>query len=780
MERRCRFPVPFTGDNPERYTIHSLNNLKTMGKSTVTTIAVVIAVLLTPMLSADVMAENAPLVNVIEFKGLRKIDKDVLREKITQKVGEPLFSGKVSDDVKGIFGMGYFEDVRVEMEMFEGGIKLIYIVKEKPTVVRVEFQGNDKLEDSKLREQITISPGSMSDTVLIQENADKLRAFYESQGYALARVVPVVRKISSERVFLTYQILEGPRVKVKSVKVLGNKAVSSRSIEKVMKTSRWGLFSFMTAGGYYEKAEMDADIERIKDLYYDRGFIKMAVSEPSLKLTEDGKWMDITIRVSEGEQFRISSVGFSGNTVFTGTELEKKIKSAPGAVLGKRLLGADVASLTDMYSEKGYAMVSIYPRIIPDETGKEAKVLFRINEGDVFRVGRIDISGNQKTRDKVIRREMKLNEGDVFNSTFLRKSYRRINNLNLFEQVALKPEPDPATKNIGINIDVKERATGFLSAGGGYSSLDRWIGTVDFTEGNLGGRGQHIRLKGEFSARTVLYELSFRDPWFMNRPVSFTTSVFNTTRTFTDYKKTATGFTIGFGKRFPDYWSANMSYRFEKAAIFEIKDTASNIIKEQEGTTTTSSVSPSVARDTRDNFLDPHRGSRNVLSLTYAGLGGDNRFIRGLLDSIWYVPAGSTTLSFRSRYGYASGLFGRNLPLYERFYVGGIYTVRGFSFGEAGPRGETGDRIGGTKELVFNVEYVVPLISEVRLKGVAFFDAGSAFEGGIRMDDLRYSAGLGVRWISPIGPIRLEWGYNIEPRPGESQSRWDFAFGTFF
>jgi outer membrane protein insertion porin family len=729
------------------------------------------------MFSEAAGAQDMPLVNAIEVKGLKRIGEGVVRGKITQQAGELLSDEKVSDDIKAIYKLGYFEDVRAEVEPFEGGVKLIYVVREKPAIVSVDFQGNDKIEDSKLREAVTITPGSISDTVLIQRNADKLRALYEEKGYALALVVPVLRRVGEDRLSLTYQIQEGPRVKIKSIKILGNKAISARKIKKVMKTSRRWFLSFLTGSGYYEKTKLSADIEKIRDLYYDKGFVKVVVSEPTIELTEDRKWMTITIQISEGEQFRISAIEFSGNTVFTDEQLREKIESAEGNFLSRRLLGADVASLTEMYSDKGYAMVSIYPDIMLDEGRNQAKVIFRISEGDIYRVGRIEIFGNQRTRDKVIRREMKLNEGDVFSGSLLRKSYRRINNLNFFEEVVLEPKPDPERKTLDIDIKVKERQTGFLSVGGGYSSVDRFIGMIDLTQGNLGGRGQYIKLKSEFGSRSSFYEFSFTDPWFLDKPVSFTTSIFNTRREYTNYNKRASGFMFGFGKEFREYWKANISYSFEKATIFDVEETASDIIKEQEGSRTTSSVSASLARDSRDNFLDPHTGSRNVLSVKYAGIGGDNKFFRGGVDSTWFVPIGTTTLAFRGRYGYATGLFGEKLPLYERFYVGGIYTVRGLGFGQAGPKAEDGAPIGGTKRIIFNVDYTFPLISAVRLKGVVFFDAGTAYDDHVK---LRYTTGFGVRWISPIGPLRLEWGKNLEPQPGEADSRWEFAIGTFF
>lgn len=335
-------------------------------------------------------------------------------------------------------------------------------------------------------------------------------------------------------------------------------------------------------------------------------------------------------------------------------------------------------------------------------------------------------------------------------------------------------------KLVDINVKVKERPTGFFSIGGGYSSVEKIIGMVEITQGNLFGKGQLIKLRGELGSRTTYYDLTFRDPWFMDKPISFSTSIYKTTREYIDYSKKATGFGISFGKRFSEYWSGDITYNFENADIFDVADDASRIIKDQEGKKTTSSITPSLLRDSRDNYLDPSRGSRNSIYVTYAGLGGTNNFLKGEIDSAWYFPIGSTSVLLRGRYGYATGVGGKPLPLYERFYIGGIYTVRGLGYGEAGPKDEkTGDFIGGTNELIFNTEYIFPLISEIRLKGVVFVDAGSGFDA-FKEINLRYTTGLGLRWISPMGPIRIEWGYNIHKKLGERSSRFEFAFGTFF
>ncbi len=743
---------------------------------------VLIFFMISVMASGNVIAqEKLPIVNSIEVKGLKRIEEGAVKSKITQKVGEQLSSEKISDDIKNIFKMGYFDDVKTEIETLEGGVKLIYVVKEKPTIIKVEFQGNKELKDDKLKEKITITVGSIADTTLMQDNASKLQQFYEEEGYWLATVVPVVNKISENEVYLTFEINEGRKVRIKQINIVGNKAISSGKIRGAMKTRTWKIYSFIFSSGYYKKDVMNSDIDAVKDLYFNDGYIKVVVADPEIRLTDDKKGMIITINVSEGDQYRISSVAITGNKAYPEAELGKKVSSKPGAVFSKEVLKKDITGMTEIYTEHGYALANIYPDIVPDDATKKLALTFKVDEGVIYRIGKIDISGNTKTKDKVIRREIRLDEGDIFNSALLKRSYERINNLNFFESVDIAPKPRAEEKLLDMDVKVKERATGFLSVGGGYSSVDKLIGMVDITQGNLFGSGQYVKLRGELGGRSQYYELSYKDPWFLNKPIALSVDIYNTRREYIDYSRKAIGFGVGVGKELGEYWGGNISYNLERAKIFDASSASDIRIREQagEGSKTTSSITPTITRDSRDNFLDPSRGSRNSVYFTFAGLGGSNAFIKGVADSAWFFPLGSTTIALRGRFGYAKGIFNKELPWYERFYVGGIYTVRGLGYGEAGPK-SNGEFIGGTKELIFNTEYIFPIIKEMKLKGVVFFDAGNAYDASEAIGPLRYTAGTGIRWISPVGPVRVEWGYNLDRKPGESSNKVEFTFGSFF
>jgi outer membrane protein insertion porin family len=733
------------------------------------------------LINASGFAEEMPPVKLLEISGNKKVEKETIQAKIKSNIGALFSQEIVQSDIKELYSLGYFDDVRVEIEPFEGGIKLIFIVKEKPMIISLDFQGNEKIETNDLREKITVAAGAFANHALIMDNIEKIVSFYQSEGYWNVKVLHIIREVSEDAVALTFQIDEGPKTKIKEIAIEGNKSLSSKEIKKAMKTKEWWIFSFITGSGIYKEEEMKVDIERIRALYQSKGYIQVVISDPAVTLSPDRTKLYIKLSLSEGDQYKIGDVSISGSSVFGSTELYRHIETASGDIFNRTAVRNDIDNILDLYAERGYAMADINPLMDINNKEKFVNINFSIKEGEIFRIGRIDIIGNQKTRDKVIRREIRLDEGETYNSKLLKRSYQRITNLNFFDSVELNPRPRVKEKLVDIDVKVKEKLTGMLTVGGGYSSIDKFLVMGEITQANLFGKGLYLKLKADLSARRTNYNIKIRDPWFMDKPVSATFGLYNEEFEFPDYDKKATGMSVGFGKDLSEYVGGNITYNLESADVSNISDTASSIIKGQEGKKLTSSISPSVWIDTRDNYMDPRTGSRNALNTTFAGIGGDNYFVKTMVDSLWYFPViWDTTISLRSRFGYASGFAGKELPLYERFYVGGIDTIRGLGFGEGGPRDETGEVIGGTNELIFNVEYIFPIEKNIRLKGLIFFDAGHSFDEFDDITSLRPTAGFGFRWISPFGPIRLEWGFNLSQKEDEKSNRLEFALGGVF
>ena len=731
-------------------------------------------------------AQDGGKIKLIDITGSRRIEKSTILTKIRTKEGDTFSADAIREDIKSLYATDYFDNIRVESEAWEDGIRVIFHLEERAILHNVTYDGNDRITSDKLKEKVTLITGTPLSRKLVKENVERLRELYQDEGYYEATIIPVINRVSDERDSVTFYIKEGNKIKIKEVRIPGAKNVSEKNLKKAINTKQYKLLtSWLTDSGIYKEIEAQNDIDRIRDYYLDRGYVGVHVSEPETEIVEDGRWMRINFNVVEGGQFRIGNIDFRGDDIFTKDEIENRIKIERGMIFSRRTLREDVATITDMYGEHGYAFANVMPDIRPDEAAQNVDITFIIEKGEKVRVRRINIGGNEKTRDKVIRREIRLSEQDYLNTSALRRSFQRINNLNYFENVEIVPET-VSKDMIDLNVRVKEKPTGAFSLGGGYSSVYGVVGMVDVTEGNLFGRGELLKVKGEFGALRTSYDITFKEPWFMDTPTSFTLNLFDTVRSFDTYNINSRGGNIGVGRSFGEYWSSGITYGIQNITV-----SGSPPSSIEEGTSTTGSIITSVTRDTRDNYWDPRSGNKNNLSIEYADrfLGGDNILVKYIADTTWYYPLMlDTAVMFHGKYGIGKGLRGDDLPANEKFYVGGIYTVRGFDYGRATTPSTisgdpvTGDLLGADKELIINIEYIIPLVKEAKINGVLFYDAGSGFgrDDSIALSDLRTSAGGGFRWLSPIGPLRLEWGYNLDPRAGERQGIWEFSIGTLF
>ncbi|OGW36667.1 MAG: outer membrane protein assembly factor BamA, partial [Nitrospirae bacterium GWD2_57_9] len=500
----------------------------------------------------------------------------------------------------------------------------------------------------------------------------------------------------------------------------------------------------------------------------------------------------------EGEQFTTGSITFKGNVLLTDSELEKELKLKTGDIFSRDVLRQDVASIMDRYDGLARPFANVVPLFNIDQERKTVAISIEIQEGGEVHIGRINISGNSKTRDKVIRREMRLNEGDIYSKKALKRSYERINNLNFFETVDVVPERRLQEPVMDLNVKVKEKMTGTLSVGGGYSSVDKLVGIAEVTQGNLGGRGQLLKFKTQWGGKSRIFTVSFMEPYLFDEPIWGRVDVYRQMQTYDGYRLYSDGGALGAGKSFDEYLSASLRYSLDQSVAKDITAVGLPYVLQQQLThygtaVTTSSLTASITRDSRDFYLDPKTGSRNALFVEYAGgpLGGDPEFLKSVADSAWYYPVfWDTVFMARGRIGMVGSLNDKPVPIGERFFVGGSGTVRGFRYGTAGPVDPLGNRVGGNKELIFNLEYSFPLVPAARLKGLIFYDMGRAFDDGtsgkstepnrISFSDLKQSYGWGFWWLSPLGPLRFEWGYIINRRPEDQASQFEFNIGTLF
>jgi len=750
-------------------------------------------------------------VKLIEIKGNQKIDRMTLLSKLTVKEGDLFSPDQIQDDIKNLYKMGFFEHVAVESEGLEGGVALYFVVRERPFLIDVVYEGNKELDADKLNEAVSIRPQSFFDPEAVAGYVQKIKAAYEAEAYYNTSVIPVTQILPENQAVLTFVIEEGEQAYIREILFEGNDAFKAKRLKKEIETATYfWLTSWITESGRYKKEQLDFDRERLKEFYMNEGYFEVDIGAPKVVLSEDKQWFEITLPIREGEIFSLGTIDYEGSVLFEKEELATLTESKEGATFNRGLLRQDISRMVDHYGERGYIYANINPNIQPGAAARTVDVVFQIVEGEPVTVREIHISGNDKTRDKVIRREIRVNEQETINTKGLRRSFQRLYNLNYFETVNLVPKPlEPGW--VDLDVEVKEKPTGTFSIGGGYSSEDQFVATVDVTMGNFLGKGQLLKFRAETGRRRETYSLTFREPYLFDSQYSGTTNLFNQVRDFGSYDEKRRGGDLILGRSFGEYTHASTSYTIETLEVFNL-DAATPVIdpvtglqrldengnpvfqsivpiqarnQAALGETLTSSLGFSLARDTRDFAFDPKEGSRNSISFEYAGtfLGGDNDYYKVVTDSSRFFPLWwDHIFSLHGRFGFAEGIGEKELPVGERFYVGGINTVRGFKFGKAGPISNLGEILGGNKQLYFNVEYLVPLVKEAKIKMVLFYDYGAAFDDGetIARSGMRKSAGAGIRWISPVGPLRLEWGRNLDPRPGEASKTVEFSIGSLF
>jgi outer membrane protein insertion porin family len=749
-------------------------------------------------------AEDAKI-TLIEVQGNKRIETATILAKIKTKEGDVFSPSLIKEDIKVLYQLGHFEDVQVKTEGFEKGLKVIFSVREKPLIREVNFQGNDELTEEKLKENLNLLPRTAFNIQLINENAEKIRLKYQDKGFYEAVVVPVVTELRGGDRSVTFYIEEGKEVSLEEVVITGNNAITSGEIKDALKNQERWLFSFLGRSGTLRTEELREDVDTIRDLYYNRGYIQVQVDEPIIEpktytFRECYFWgprktftrkneLVLRIAIKEGDQFSVGSIELRGNKILADDELLREIKLKKGDIFSREVLRQDVNRIIDRYDSIARPFANVIPQFNIDPDKKTVAINIDIQEGGEVRIGRIDITGNSKTRDKVIRRELRLDEGDLYSKKAIKRSYERLNNLNFFETVDIVPERRQQEPVMDMNVKVKEKLTGTLSVGAGYSSVDNLVGIVEISQGNLGGRGQLLKLKLQLGGTRQLYLLSFMEPYLFDKPIWGRTDIYKQSQQYDGYDLETNGLGLSMGKSFGEYISSSLRYSLDNSLITNVTTTPATTVLEQIRDyglgVTTSSLSWNLTRDSRDFYLDPKTGSKNSLLVQYAGglLGGDPNFVKTVVDSAWYFPLfWDTVFMTRGRFGYMDSLIDKPVPLGDKFYVGGPTTVRGFRYGAAGPLDEAGNRLGGTKELIFNFEYTFPVVPAARLKGLLFFDVGKGFDvyEPVSISELRKTYGWGFYWLSPIGPLRFEWGYIIDQKPTDQASKFEFSIGALF
>lgn len=742
--------------------------------------------------------DGVPLVTSATIRGQKRIELQAIEGRLTLKANDRFTADALREQVKILYATGYFEDVQVETEQGLGGVAVTFVVREKPFITEIVFDGNEELSDDKLKEKVTIKSQTFLDQQQAKESAEKIRLAYQEDGFYNCQVIPVIQAVDEDRKRLTYFIKEGTKAKVRAINFEGMRAVTKEEMFKVTATREWipwyGLItqlkvpSLLSDAGVLKREELGNDIERMREVYLNKGYLNVQISQPTLELSEDKKWFEINYSVVEGEPFIVQEVGFRGNTVFEDHELREGLNIKPGEIFQRAKIRGEITRITDMYGAKGYAFADVVPNVTPDNNARTATILLNVKEGEMMRIREIHVTGNDKTRDNVVRRELRLDEQDVIDTLALKRSFQRLNNLNFFETVEILPqqvEPD----KVDLNVKVKEKPTGQFSIGGGFSTLDKLVAIADITEGNLGGNGWLGRIRGQLGQQRSLGLITFRNPYVNDSYNALQLDVYRTMTNYISYFESKSGVSATWSRWLSEYVNGSVSLFGEQLTYRDpevgLCPDLIPLICGQLGSQSSTGIRTSIFRDTRDYYLDPRTGWRFSLGADYGtpALGGSNHFYKLYADVIKYTPLiYDTRFSIHVRYGQTEGIGGRPIPLTERFFVGGINTMRGFVFGRAGPVTPNGSLLGSAKELIFNNDFIFTISSEAKLNGVFFFDYGNGFDDNepVQLNKLRSAVGFEARWISPFGPLRAAYGINLDPRPTERMGVFEFTIGSLF
>lgn len=732
---------------------------------------------------APAPTERQILVKEIAVQGNRRVQEAVILGRVSAKIGSPFVANRTAEDIRAIFALGFFDDVQVKVEDFEGGVKLTYVVAERPFVRDIVFAGNKKEDSATLQDKIDLKLGSVYNPVEVNRGTDKLKDFYEQEGYFEVGITPEVEKLPDGDVTVTYRIAEGRRISIDQIVIVGAQGLTPKQIKAAMETQER---EYVILRGTVQRQKLDEDVDRIVQLYNDYGYIQARVESSEIQVDREKARATVRIVVVEGPQFKVGGIDVTGNSVLPVEEIRRRIEMRTGDVFSRSKLRDSVTGITDLYSAIGRASADITPTTMQDLPNRLVNVAFEITEGPETYVERINISGNTRSEEKILRREIPMAEGDLFTSQKLARAKQRLSNLNYFDKVNATTAPGSAKDKIIVNIDVTEKPTGLFSIGGGYSSQDGALGTLDLSQRNFLGKGWEVFLRLRGGQNIQQGTIGFTEPWLFDRPLAAGFDLFNTRRIYPDYTINSLGGDIRLGHPLGEYSRWNAVYRVSQDKVSDVNPLGSPELLDQEGTHLTSLVGVSLSRDTRDSVFDPTRGSTQSIGIDFGGVGFGSRFVRGVVSTTYFQPLPwlEHVLSFRAMGGYEIGWSSDPVPLFERFYLGGSNSLRQFKSFQVSPKDGSGTRIGGNSEVLGTIEYQIPLL--FGLKAAIFYDVGNVWgpdiaQGSkIDLTDLRHGVGAGLRWNSPFGPIRVDYGIKLDQRKGESFGNFNFSAGSSF
>lgn len=733
----------------------------------------------------------------IDVQGNEILDDDVVLMRLKVQPGDAYDPKVINAELKNLYGLGYFDDITISMEEVSDGKRLIINVKEKPLIQAINVEGAQELDAEDILAAISTKTGAVLNPRVLADDMGKIRELYRKDGYFNATVDYRLEQADAKRARLNIVINEGNKLYVTDIVIQGAKQLDSDDLKDQLALSERGMFSWMTGSGILREEILDRDAAALEAYYGNRGFLNAKVGQPVVSFTDKG--ITVTFQVEEGARYKVQSVDFSGEMISHPDDLNSVVAlddvAKSKGFFDRSVMRSDLQKLAEHYSNFGYAFAEADVKIARNEDDKSLGITYLLSKGTKVSINRVLIEGNSKTRDNVIRREMRMADGDLYSGSLLRRSNTRLTKLDFFDTVDITPEPTGSPENLNLRVRVKEKPTGEFSAGVGYSSYSQVFFSGQVLERNLFGMGYQLGFRGTVSAKSSDYTTTFWNPHYNDTNLGMGLSLYNTISEYSDYDKQAMGGKLLFGYPLGEYTNLSWNYRLERYTIEDVDDDADKVIKDIEGHNWASALYASIKRDTTDRRINPSRGNTHQFSVEYGGgiLGGDDDFIKYIADANHYYPVLlETILHLHAQAGYVMKNTSERIPPFERFYLGGMNSVRGYKARSISPvydpqegqQGyEEGDEKGGDKSFFFNVEYLVPLHKEMGIMGLVFFDAGNVWDDDQSIDfELCKSVGAGVRWYSPLGPLRLEYGYPLDDveTNEDRKGRFEFSVGQFF
>jgi len=738
-------------------------------------------------LEKDIIGElfQQKIISAILVKGNVRVDADAIQRVISSRKGDILSRTALNNDLNSVYKMGYFDDVIIKKQNMDKGVEVLFEVREKPSVRNIRFESNHIYEDQELFEVVGTSTGSILNAYKLNNDVDKLKRLYYEKNYHNCRISYDVKPLKNHQADIIFNIEEGEKVRISAVEFEGNKYFDDDDIKDEMQTQEKGFWSFLTSSGELDETELDNDVLRIEAFYKNNGFINVKVSDPVVNMgTEE---ITIQFKIDEGDQYKNGMVSIKGDILTTEEELLALLVSHKSELYNRELVRKDMITLNDFYANQGYANVRIVPRADKNDAEAIVNIGFNIDKGPLVYFNRIIITGNDKTRDKVIRRELAIEEQGLYSMRKIQRSNRNLGFKDYFQNIDIKPVKIKEENKRDVHVTVEEKPTGNFSFGGGFSSDDGAFGQFSVEERNLFGKGQTGKLTIRISGETALYDIGFTEPWLFDRPISAGFNIYKFENEYDYYDKNAFGLTLrAASRRFWDYTTIGLVYNIEK---FDIDDVETENTPVLEGSYLTSSIMPYISYDSRNHSFLPTKGMYHKLSIEYAGefLGGEIDFTKYLVESAVFFPLfWKFSAGIYAKGGYLDDRTDGDPDMdWERFYLGGINSIRGFDDTDInGTRDGSNIEVGGETYCQFNIEMIFPIAEEQAVYGVFFYDRGDVYNDGENIDlgDQFSSSGLELRWNFPMGPIRLAYGIGLDGKDVKStgDGQFDFSIGAFF